>query len=64
MSSIFDQYEATISKERLSQRSSRSSSSAGAPHDIVASGYISATIEDETPIFSKSKVLNIFCFIL
>ncbi|XP_078486293.1 vacuolar protein sorting-associated protein 18 homolog [Ciona intestinalis] len=56
MSSILDQYEATMSHGTIPDRQrSVHSNSASSPVEPVASGYISAT-EDQTPIFNKSKI--------
>ena len=55
MSSILDQYEATMSRVSSPNSRDRSVSNAGTPEPVV-SGYINARVEDEPPIFNKSKV--------
>nr|CAB3267628.1 vacuolar protein sorting-associated protein 18 homolog [Phallusia mammillata] len=56
MSSIFEQYEATMSRSQQVQRVSRSSSSTSTNPEPVSSGYVSSRLEDDTPIFNKSKI--------
>ena len=52
MASIFDQYEASMSRSIGSKKNSSSASSL----EPISSGYINTNLEDDTPIFNKSKV--------
>lgn len=53
MASLLDQYEATMSRNVGPKISSTSTNATSEP---ISSGYVSARLEDDTPIFNKSKV--------
>ena len=56
MTSIFDQYEATMSRGSATRVPVPSNTNKPEP---ISSGYINTRLEEETPIFNKSKVLNV-----
>ena len=53
MASIFDQYEASMSRVPSGRTPTSSNRNVSEP---ISSGFINTRLEDDTPIFNKSKV--------